>query len=313
MGDPLIEAMIGRVSNWGRWGPDDELGTINFLTAERRVDAAALARSGKVFSLAIPFDESGPQPPFERRLNPRHVMLATGTDLRAGVQPNQIEGWGYADDMITMALQAATQWDSLAHAFYDYKMYNGRDCTLVNAEGASKNSIFVLRDRILGRGVLLDVARFHGVAALPLDHRITRDELEAVSERQAVEIRSGDIVLIRTGNLGRARKAGGWDRFTFDDEPGITLDALPWFHEHEIAAAATDTWAFEALPSGTSIWLPVHAVAIVHMGLLIGEIFDLDELAADCAADGVYEFLFVAPPLPFTRAVGSPVNPLAVK
>lgn len=313
MGDPLIEAMIGRVSNWGRWGPEDELGTVNFLTAEVRVKAAALARTGRVFSLAIPFDESGPQPPFERRLNPRHVMLATGTDLRAGVQPNQVDGWGYADDMITMALQAATQWDSLAHAFYDYKMYNGRDCSLVNAEGASKNSIYELRDRIVGRGVLLDVARFHGVEALPLDHRITRDELDAVAEGQAVEVRSGDIVLIRTGNLGRARKAGGWDRFTFDDEPGVTLDALPWFHEHEIAAAATDTWAFEAIPSGTSIWLPVHAVAIVHMGLLIGEIFDLDELAADCAADGIYEFLFVAPPLPFTRAVGSPVNPLAVK
>lgn len=313
MGDPLIEAMIGRVSNWGRWGSEDELGTVNFLTAEVRVKAAALARTGRVFSLAIPFDESGPQPPFERRLNPRHVMLATGTDLRAGVQPNQVDGWGYADDMITMALQAATQWDSLAHAFYDYKMYNGRDCSLVNAEGASKNSIYELRDRIVGRGVLLDVARFHGVEALPLDHRITRDELDAVAEGQAVEVRSGDIVLIRTGNLGRARKAGGWDRFTFDDEPGVTLDALPWFHEHEIAAAATDTWAFEAIPSGTSIWLPVHAVAIVHMGLLIGEIFDLDELAADCAADGIYEFLFVAPPLPFTRAVGSPVNPLAVK
>lgn len=313
MGDPLIDAMIGRVSNWGRWGPEDELGTVNFLTAEVRVKAATLARTGRVFSLAIPFDESGPQPPFERRLNPRHVMLATGTDLRAGVQPNQVDGWGYADDMITMALQAATQWDSLAHAFYDYKMYNGRDCTLVNAEGASKNSIYELRDRIVGRGVLLDVARFHGLEALPLDHRITRDELDAVSARQGVEVRSGDTVLIRTGNLGRARKAGGWDRFTFDDEPGVTLDALPWFHEHEIAAAATDTWAFEALPSGTSIWLPVHAVAIVHMGLLIGEIFDLDELAADCAADGVYEFLFVAPPLPFSRAVGSPVNPLAVK
>ena len=313
MGDPLVDAMIGRVSNWGRWGPDDELGTINFLTPERQAKAATLARTGRVFSLAISLDESGPQPPFERRLNPRHVMLATGTDLRAGVQTNQVEGWGYADDMITMALQAATQWDSLAHAFYDYKMYNDRDCTLVSAEGAAKNSIFVLRDRVVGRGVLLDVARFHGVESLELGHEISSAELSAVADHQAVEVRSGDIVLIRTGNLGRARRAGGWDRFTFDDEPGIGLGALPWLHEHEIAAAATDTWAFEVIPSGTSIWLPVHAVAIVHMGLLIGEIFDLDELADDCAKDGVYEFFLAAPPLPFARAVGSPVNPLAIK
>jgi kynurenine formamidase len=313
MADGQIESMIRRVSNWGRWGPDDELGTMNFVTPERRVTARELVRTGRVFSLAIPFDERGPQPPFERRLNPRHVMLVTGTDLRAGVQPNQVGGWGYADDMVTMALQAATQWDSLAHAFYDYRMYNDRDCLLVTAEGASKNSIAVLRDRVVGRGVLLDVARYKHLEALPLDYRITIEDLEGTLEAQQVRISSGDILLIRTGNLGRARAAGGWDRFTFDDEPGIGLETLPWFHEHEVAAAATDTWAFEVLPSGADIMLPVHAVAIVHMGLLIGEIFDLDELAADCAADGIYDFLFAAPPLPFTGAVGSPVNPLAVK
>lgn len=313
MGDPAIEAMIKRVSNWGRWGPDDEFGTTNFLTPERRVEAAGLVRSGRTFSLAIPFDEDGPQPPSERRLNPRHVMLATGTDLRTGVQPNQVEGWGYSDDMVTMALQAATQWDSLAHAFYDYRMYNDRDCSLVSATGAARNSIAMLKDRIAGRGVLLDVAGYHGVEHLAMDHRITAEELDAVARSEAVTIRSGDILLIRTGNLGRARRAGGWRRFTFDDEPGIGLEALPWLHDHEIAAAAADTWAFEAIPSGASIWLPVHAVAIVHMGLTIGEIFDLDELASDCSQDGIYEFLFVAPPMPFTGAVGSPINPLAIK
>jgi kynurenine formamidase len=192
-------------------------------------------------------------------------------------------------------------------------MYNDRDCALVSAQGAAKNSIAVLKDRIVGRGVLLDVARYHGVDCLDLDHRITSDELDSVLTRQGVSLRPGDIILIRTGNLGRARRVGGWDRFTFDIEPGVGLDALPWFRDHDIAAAATDTWAFEVIPSGTAIYLPVHAVAIVHMGLLIGEIFDLDALAEDCARDGVFEFLFAAPPLPFTGAVGSPVNPLAIK
>jgi len=313
MADTRIDAMIRRVSNWGRWGPDDELGTVNLITPERRVAARDLVRKGTVFSLAIPLDESGPQPPFERRLNPRHVMLVTGTDLRAGVQPNQVGGWGYADDMVTMALQCATQWDSLAHAFYDYRMYNDRDCTLVTAQGAERNSIAVLRDRVVGRGVLADVARYKGVDCLPLDYEITADDLDGTLRHEGVESAAGDILLIRTGNLGRARRAGAWHRFTFDDEPGIGLDTLPWLHEHEVAAAATDTWAFEVLPSRASIMLPVHAVAIVHMGLLIGEIFDLDALADDCAADGVNEFLFVAPPLPFTGAVGSPVNPLAIK
>jgi kynurenine formamidase len=313
MADPKIEAMIRRVSNWGRWGPDDELGTVNYITPERRIEASRLVRRGEVFSLAIPFDEQGPQPPFERRLNPRHVMLQTGTDLRAGVQKGSVDGWGYSDDMVVMALQAATQWDSLAHAFYDYKMYNDRDCALVTIEGAAKNSIAVLRDRIVSRGVLLDVAHSTGVEHLALDHQITVAELESCQEAERVEVRSGDVLLVRTGNLGRARRAGGWKDFCFTDEPGLGLDTLPWLHEHQVAAVAADNWAFEAIPSGTQILLPIHAVAIVFMGLLVGEIFDLDELALDCARDGVYEFLFSAPPLPFTGAVGSPVNPLAIK
>jgi kynurenine formamidase len=311
--DPEVDTAIAKLSNWGRWGVDDELGTVNFITPEKRVEAASLVKRGAVFSLAIPLDESGPQPAFERRLNPRHLMLTTGTDLMAGTQAGSAGGFGESDDMVTMALQAATQWDSLAHIFYDYKMYNDRDCSLVSATGAAKNSIAVLADRVVSRSVLVDVARHQGVEHLPLDHRITVAELEACLERERVEVRSGDVLLIRTGNLRRARSAGGWDRFTYSDEPGIGLDALPWVHEHELAAVAADTWALEVLPSATSLWLPVHAVAIVHMGLLLGEIFDLEALAEDCARDGVYEFFFSAPPLPFTGGVGSPVNPLAVK
>ena len=251
--------------------------------------------------------------PFERRLNPRHLMLATGTDLKAGVQPGSEGGFGEADDMVVMALQAATQWDSLAHIFYGFKMYNDRDCTLVNAHGASKNSIAVLRERVVSRGVLVDLPRFRGVDWLPADHRITVAELEGALDHQRVEVRSGDVLLIRTGNMRRIRATGSWTGFTYADEPGPGLDALPWIHEKEVAAAASDTWAFEVLPSGTSLWLPVHAVGIVHMGLLIGEIFDLEALADDCERDGAYEFFFSAPPLPFTGAVGSPINPLAIK
>jgi kynurenine formamidase len=311
-----IEAMAARVSNWGRFGHDDELGTVNHITNEARHNAAGLVHSGRVFSLAIPFDRRGPQPSFERRLNPHLTMLDTGTDLRAGRQANAPEGWGYADDTVTMALQCATQWDALSHVFYDFRMYNDRDCDLVGAEGAQRNSITVLRDRLVARGVLLDVARLHGADALDAGYEITVSDLERAFEAGRVEPASGDVLLVRTGNLGRFRATGSWQGFTHAAEPGLGLETLPWLHEHRVAAVAADTWAVEVIGDGTnpdSIHLPVHAVGIVHMGLLLGEIFDLDALAEDCARDGVHEFLFTAPPLPITGAVGSPVNPLAVK
>jgi kynurenine formamidase len=229
------------------------------------------------------------------------------------VQRNSVDGWGYADDSITMALQCATHWDALSHAFYDYKMYNDRDCALVGVEGAAKNSISMLAASVVTRGVLLDIPGALGLDALPPGYMISSVDLQRALEEQRVEVRSGDVLLIRTGHMGAIRKSGSWNGFTYADEPGPGLDCLPWFHEHEIAGVASDTWAFEAIPSGTSIWLPVHAAGIVHMGLLVGEIFHLDALAADCAADGVYDFFFSAPPLPITGAVGSPVNPIAVK
>jgi kynurenine formamidase len=311
--DPAVDAMIRRVSNWGRWGEADELGTVNLITPKVRADAATLARTGRVFSLAIPLDLTGPQPAGDRRTNPRLTMLQTGTELKAEVQRGAIDGWGYADDTITMALQCATHWDGLSHAFYDYKMYNDRDCTLVGVEGAARNSIAALVGSVVTRGVLLDLPRALGLDALEPDHTITPAELERTLEAQRVEARSGDLLLLRTGHMGRIRRTGTWEGFTYADEPGPGLECLPWFHEHEVAGAATDTWAFEALPSQASIWLPVHATAIVHMGMLLGEIFALDALAEDCAADGVYEFLFCGAPLPFTGAVGSPVNPLVIK
>jgi kynurenine formamidase len=311
-----IEASARRLSNWGRWGAADELGTVNYITEKKRIEAASLVRSGRVFSLAIPFNREGPQPPFERRMNPHLAMLDTGTDLRAGRQADAPEGWGYADDMVIMALQCATQWDALSHVFYDFKMYNDRDCELVGLEGAAKNGISVFHDRMVTRGVLVDIARLHDVDELPADHEITQQDLERALEKQRTELSSGDVLLIRTGNLGRFRKIGSWQGFTHDAEPGVGLDALAWLHEREIAALATDTWAVEVIGHGTTpdtIALPVHAVGIVYMGMPLGEIFDLDALAGDCARDGVYDFLFSAPPLPITGAVGSPINPIAVK
>ena len=238
-------------------------------------------------------------------------MLETGTDLRAGVQHDSIDGWGYADDMVTMALQSATHWDALSHAFYDYKMYNDRDCTLVDVNGAAANSIDRVAKHLIGRGVLLDVARVRGLDSLPLDYRISVADLDACLEQQKVSLNSGDILLVRTGNLGRAR-ATGWSNYSYVDEPGLGWESVPWLFEHEVAAVGSDTWAVEVLPSRAGIMLPVHASASVHMGMMLGENFVLDELAEHCARAGRYEFFLSATALPFARAVSSPINPVAI-
>lgn len=315
MGDAQLDGLIRQVSNWGRWGSEDELGTVNLITPERRRAAASLVRQGAIFSLAIPFNLEGvPQLPVTRRINPHHWMLQTGTDLCAGVQAGAVGGWGYADEVVAMATHAATHWDGLAHSFYEYKMYNDRDCALVSAAGAAQNDIVPISSQLVARGVLLDFPRMLGAESLALDHRISISEIETAFEREGVESLPGDVLLMRTGNMGRATHRGGWEDYAGTDEPGFGIEVLPWLQEHDVAAVAMDNWGFEALPSGNpTIWLPVHAVAIVHMGLLLGENFMLDALAEDCALDGVYEFLFTGLPLPLSGAVAGPVHPAAVK
>ncbi len=315
MGDAQLDTLIRQVSNWGRWGQEDERGTVNLITPERRRHAASLVRKGAVFSLAIPFDLAGvPQLPITRRVNPHLWMLQTGTDLRAGIQGGAVDGWGYADEIFAMGTHAATHWDGLAHTFYDYKMYNDRDCTMVSVTGAARNGIAKVSGEIVARGVLLDFPRVLDVDWLELDHRISVSEIERAFEAGHVEPMAGDILVMRTGNMQRARRDGGWEDYAGTDEPGFGIEVLPWLHEHDVAGVAIDNWGFEALPSGhPTIWLPVHAVGIVHMGLLLGENFRLDELAEDCAADGVYEFLLTGLPLPLTGAVAGPVHPAAVK
>ena len=177
-----------------------------------------------------------------------------------------------------------------------------------------RNDIAQLRDRVVGRGVLLDVPRSRGVAWLEPGTPIHVADLEACERAQGVSVGRGDIVLVRTGQMAQCRDAGGWGSYAGGDAPGLALDTAPWIHERELAAVATDTWGLEVLPNETpDVFQPLHIVLIVSMGLLVGEIFDLEDLANDCAADGRYEFLFSAVPLPITGGVGSPVNPVAIK
>jgi kynurenine formamidase len=314
-----VRALAERYSNWGRWGPDDELGTLNHIRESDVVAASRLVHTGRTFSLAIPVDENGPQSGGFGRFNPIHLMIrdgnaaATGTVVRDfyGGRDRWIRG---TDDLLILPLQSGTQWDALAHIVFDRRIYNGYDATDVGSKGAIRNDIAKMRDRIVGRGVLLDIPRSKGVPWLEPGQPIGAADLEACARAQMVEVGRGDIVLIRTGQMAQCRAGGSWGDYAGGAAPGLALDTVSWIHDRDIAAIASDTWGAEVLPNETAdVFQPLHIILIVHMGLLVGEIFDLEALAADCAEDGRYEFLFTAPPLPITGGVGSPVNPLAIK
>jgi kynurenine formamidase len=308
-----VRELALRLRNWGKWGADDELGTLNYITPDKVVQAAGLVKQGKVLSLAIPFDSNGPQSGFGGRTNPLHFMLQDGGDVASGAQ-DFIPGLRYCDDAVTMPLQCATQWDALAHIYFDGKMYNDRGPEWVNSSGARANSIDKLKAKVVSRGVLLDIPRLKRKPWLEPGEAIHPADLDAAAESEKVAVGRGDIVLIRTGQIAQVRSQGSWGQYAGGPAPGVSLSVAEWLARNEIAGYATDTWGTEVIPNETAdVFQPLHCVAIVNMGMLVGEIFDLEELAADCAADGVYEFMFVAPPLPVTGAVGSPINPQAIK
>ena len=318
--EAAIAESATRFSNWNRWGPDDALGTVNFLDADKRVAATALVRRGASFSLSLPFDENGPQFGWRRRVNPVHTMMSTGMDT-----PEQMglpHGLSVADDAVFMPLQCSTQWDGLGHCFDHGVAWNGRMAReVVTSEGDQVTGIEHLAAPMVGRGVLLDVGRALGEEGeLPDGCPITSADLAETIRKQGAtsQVRQGDIVLVRTGQLTRVRRAiaegKGWGAYAGGPAPGLSFETAGWLHGCEIAAIATDTWGVEVRPNEwPDAMQPLHQVALPHIGLLLGEMWDLDALAADCAHDGVYEFLLAAQPLPFTRAVGSPVNPVAVK
>ena len=312
-GKKAIYEAAEKLSNWGRWGADDELGTLNFVTPEDIVKAAGLIRKGKVFALGLPLDQKLQSGLFGGRWNPIHTMLATGTDAISGNQDERPR-LRYADDAINMPCQASTQWDALAHIFLDDKMYNGHDARLVDSNGARRNGIEHTRNRMVGRGVLLDVARFKGVDALRDGERISNRDLDDTAAAQGVEVRRGDFVIVRTGQQEAYLAKGDWGTYAGGDAPGLAFETAYWIHEKEIAAICTDTWGCEVRPNETpEANQPWHWVVIPKIGITMGEIFYLKELAEDCAEDRVYEFFFCAPPLNLPGGCGSPINPQAIK
>ncbi|MDR1536184.1 MAG: cyclase family protein [Planctomycetota bacterium] len=314
-----MREMAAKVKNWGKWGDDDEIGTLNYVQPDDIVNAATLIRRGKVFSLGMNFDFHGPQSGIRGRVNPVHTMSFTGTDALCGAQDDiKIH---FADDYLTMPLQCATHWDALGHIFYKdpdtgkLYMYNGYSPAKVTAlAGCTVCGIEKTRDKMVGRGVLLDIPRFRRVDFLHPDEGIDGDEMEACAKAQGIEVRVGDFLLVRTGDLGRRLREGDWGTFDAKDAPGVEFESIEWLVERKVAAIAMDTWGCEVQPNRSVEFVqPWHWLCIPMAGLTMGEMFKLDELADDCAADGRYEFFFAAPPLAITHGTGSPLNPQAIK
>jgi kynurenine formamidase len=298
-----------QLSNWGRWGADDERGTLNFITPQVVQRAAQLVRRGQVFSLGLTFGAEGPQIGQGGRVNPLHLMTAVDQKL-PGDYP---DGFRYADDVVVFPLQCATQWDSLAHVHYDGQLYNGFPAATTSSAGAAKAGIDKVGAGVVSRGVLLDIARLKGESRLKPGTVITPDDLDAAAQAQGVHVQSGDVLLIRTGHIGVFKSDGdrvGYMRMM----PGLGIACTTWLHAKQVAAVASDTNAVEVIPfEDAKTPLPVHLICLRDLGLTLGEMFDLDALAEDCAADGIWEFFFTAPSLRVSGGIGSPLNPLAIK
>jgi kynurenine formamidase len=302
-----LQQLAAKVSNAGRWGDDDQRGTLNLVDAAAVLRGVAAARRGNVFSLAIPFDEDGPQTgSIPGRENPRREMLMVNTPLTG--DPSD---FCTSDDKVAMGVQAATHWDALAHVSYAGRLYNGVDAGVIDDEGAGRLGVDAYGP-VVTRGVLADVARAHGVDHFDDGYAVTGDDLDEAVARAGVTVEPGDALLVRTGQMHFLRQG---DRARFGNpSPGLSTRSIEWLRDHDVAAVATDTLTFEVWPGeDPGVLLPVHMIHLVDMGLAQGQLWALDELAADCAGDGQYEFLLCATPLPLTRSVGGPVAPTAVK
>jgi kynurenine formamidase len=299
-----------KVNNWGRWGPNDQVGTINLVTPDVVRRGAACARTGRTFSLALPLSESegiqtGVMP---GRINPVRTMVQLNTPMTGDASD-----FCTSDDLVVMGLQSATHWDGLGHVSYEGVIYNGYAADSITVFGASRCGIHHIGS-LVSRGVLLDVARAKGVERLEGGYAISAEDLDAAEELARVQVQSGDIVLIRTGQMALLRRTPP-DKVAYAvPSAGPSTKTVSWFRDRDVAAVATDNLTFEVWPCEyPDALLPVHILHLVEMGMTQGQNFMLEDLAADCAEDAVYEFLLEASPQPFTNAVGSPVNPIAVK
>jgi kynurenine formamidase len=302
-----FERIFEEVKNWGRWGPDDELGTMNYLTPEKVSAAARLVTSGRRVSMGIPINTvagpDNPQPAIQLVIQ-AHDVPVDGSKVR------------FALDFLGMACHgdAHTHMDALCHISYDGKTYNGRNAgDVMKSTGARAQDVTVYRDGLVGRGVLLDIPRFRGCEWLEPGEAVTRAELQDCAAAEEVELTEGDILVLRTGHHRRRLELGPWDNGPDGEgKAGIHVDAVPWMHERRIAAFLPDGDG-ETVPSVVDgITYPIHPLQVVAMGMFVADSLQFEDLALACEEEARYVFMVVGLPLLLNGGTGSPWNPIAI-
>lgn len=312
----LHELLADAPKNWGRWGPNDEIGALNFLTSEEVLRGVRSIKQGKVITLGMAIGNKGGDPVWPGRTGAQRLMTQDKSHYVAGKLSPIAGGLEYADDFVVMFLQGSTQYDALGHTWYDDKIWNGYDA-MTTTGGLEKASVFPIAQRgVVGRGILLDAARARGVDALDKGEEINLPDLLDIAQKQGVTIEKHDILVLRTGFLTRFFKEGPAKFYEGFNEPGLNYskELVQWFYEMEIPALCTDTIANETtVHKETGIALPLHAALMCNLGIALNEICDLEELGQSCAEDKQYDFLYAAAPIKFRNATGAPVNPIAMK
>jgi kynurenine formamidase len=298
-----VRGLFERLSNWGRWGKDDQRGALNLITEKKRVAAGRLVQTGRTVSLALPLAVT---PALDNPTPVTHLVVQSGADAEGVWLPHSADYFAIAPHGM-----ANTHLDALCHVFWQGKMYNGFDAAEVGSRGARKCAIDVAREGVVSRGVLLDLPKTRKVDWLELGDRIFPEELDAAEKDHRARVEEGDVLLIRTGRARRRKSKGPWDAFR-DGMPGLDASCLPWLHERGVAVLGCDAVS-DVAPSGyNDVLLPIHIGTLVVMGVHLIDNADLDGLAETCAALGRYEFMFAMAPLVLERGTASPVNPLAI-
>lgn len=291
-----VLALHRSLSNWGRWGADDQLGTLNLITPEVTAAAAATVRRGRTVSCARTLDT---RPAPDNPIPVAHHMTGTVSE-GMGADYLAVSPHGFSTSHI----------DALCHIFHEGRLYNGFPAETVTAHGATRLGIHHLHDGIVSRGVLLDVPPVRGVEALEPGEPVFPEDLEAAEALAGVRVRGGDVLLVRTGRWRWRDEHGPWDAGA--RAAGLDASCLPWLHARDVAALGSDGVS-DVLPSRVDgVPMPIHTVAIVAMGVHLLDNLDLDPLAEACRAEGRGEFLLTVAPLVLRRGTASPVNPIAV-